>query len=57
MRFDSIMGTPYTECHHDSGTDVLFDIEMVRPTPAEIVRRNVGGIGYYVPYLTISEYR
>ena len=57
MRFDSIMGTPYTECHHDLGTDVLLDNEMVRPTPAEIVRRNVGGIGYYVPYLTISEYR
>jgi len=58
MRFDSTAGTPSTECHHDSGNDVLFDKEMVRPTPAEIVRRNaIDEISYYVPYRTTSEYR
>ena len=58
MRFDSIIGIASTECHYDSGTDVLFDKEMVHPTPAEIVRRNaIDEISYYVPYRTISEYR
>jgi len=57
MRFYSIMGTASTECHNDPGTDVLFDKEMVHPTPAEIVRRNaIDEISHYGPYQTVSEY-